>query len=79
MEVLERGEEFSRCRHLESGRELDILNEYLRFDGGVHCEDSTDYRLPVSPGDRLGVVRATGRGILCKKNGVTGWYFGAYQ
>ena len=80
LEVLERGEEFSRCRHVESGRELDVLNEYLRFDGeGVTCEDSTDYRLPVAPGDRLGVVRTTGRGLLCKKNGVTGWYYGAYQ
>ena len=25
LELLEPGEEFSRCRHLESGRELDIL------------------------------------------------------
>lgn len=80
LEVLERGEELTRCRHLESGRELDVLNEYLRFgDKGVTCEDSTDYRLPVAPGDRLGVVRRTKRGLLCKKHGVTGWYFGAYE
>lgn len=80
LEVLERGEEFSRCRHVETGRELDVLNGYLRFDEkGVHCEDSTDYRLPVSPGDRLKVVRETGRGLLAKKGGVTGWYGGRYQ
>lgn len=77
LEVLEKGPELSRCRHLETGRELDILTEYLRYDGdGVHCEDSTDYLLPVSPGDRLSVVRRTGRGALCKKDGVTGWYLG---
>ena len=78
--VLERGEEFSRCRHDKSGRELEILNEYLYQRGNVtHCEDSTDYRLAVEPGDVLAVVRRTGRGILAKKDGVTGWYAGRVQ
>ena len=78
--VLERGEEFCRCRHLESGRELDILTSYLRTrpDGTLWCEDSTDYRLPVSPGDILSVVHHTSRGLLAKKDGVTGWYLGRY-
>ncbi len=30
LEVLSLGEEFSRCRHLETGRELDIITDYLR-------------------------------------------------
>lgn len=77
LEVLEEGPELSRCRHLETGRELDVLTEFLRRDGeGVWCEDSTDYRLPVRAGDALTVVRRTSRGALCKKDGVTGWYFG---
>ncbi len=77
LEVLERGEEFSRCRHLETGRELDVLTDYLRYDEkGVHCEDSTDYRLPVRAGERLSVVRRTSRGALAKKDGATGWYLG---
>jgi len=77
LEVLERGSEFSRCRHLESGRVLDVLTEYLREnERGVFCEDSTDYRLPVRPGDRLSIVRYTSRGVLAKKDGVTGWYGG---
>lgn len=75
--VLSRGEEFSRCRHDASGREIDILNEYLMETGNVtRCEDSTDYRLPVAPGDALSVVRRTSRGLLAKKDGVTGWYLG---
>jgi len=75
--VLERGRELSRCRHLETGRGLDVLTEYLYVDrGGTRCEDSTDYRLPVEPGDRLSLVARTSRGCLMKKNGVTGWYFG---
>ena len=77
LELLEPGEEFSRCRHLESGRELDILTSYLRRTGErLWCEDSTDYRLPVEPGDRLSLAVRTSRGCLMKKNGVTGWYFG---
>ena len=77
LEVLEKGEEFSRCRHLESGRVLDVLTEYLRYDDrGVHCEDSTDYLLPVTAGERLSVVRRTSRGALAKKDGATGWYLG---
>ena len=76
LELLESGEEFSLCRHLESGRELYILTSYLRRDGErLGCEDSTDYRLPVLPGDRLSLVARTSRGCL-KKNGVTGWYSG---
>ena len=77
LKLLEEGEELSLCRHLETGRELYILNEYLRRDGtGLWCEDSTDYRLSVSPGDLLTVVRKTKGGFLCKKEGVTGWYYG---
>lgn len=77
VEVLRREEEFSWCCHPASGRELYILNDYLREDPrGTWCEDSTDYRLPVSPGDRLRVVKQVKGGALVKKDGVTGWYFG---
>lgn len=77
LELLEEGEETSLCRHLESGRVLPILNRYLRRDQrGLWCEDSTDYRLPVSPGDHLSLVQTTKHGFLCKKEGVTGWYYG---
>ena len=78
LELLEEGEELSLCRHLETGRTLYVLNEFLRRDSsrGLWCEDSTDYRLPVSPGDILTVVRRTKGGALCKKDGATGWYFG---
>lgn len=80
LEILEEGSEFCRCRHLESGRILDVLTEYLyRRSDGVFCEDSTDYRLGVEPGDTLSVVRRTSRGLLAKKNGVTGWYAGRAQ
>lgn len=77
VEILERGAELCRCRHWESGRELDILTEYLQErDGEIFCEDSTDYLLPVTAGERLTVVRTVSDRALCKKDGVTGWYFG---
>ena len=81
VEVLERGEEFSRCRHVRTGYELDILTKYLRAgpDGTVRCNDCTDYVLPLSPGDGVGVVETTSRGFLCKHNGVSGWYFGELE
>ena len=81
LEVLEKGPEFSACRHLESGRVVQILTEFLRRrpDGSIWCEDSTDYLLPVEPGDALSLVRETSYGLLAKKNGVTGWYRGAYN
>ena len=67
------------CRHISTGRELWILKEYIyprRADGYLHCEDSTDYRLPVSKGDRLKLVRRSSIGFLVKKEGITGWYMG---
>ena len=77
LELLEEGEELSLCRHRETGRELRILNDHLRQGPkGLECEDSTDYRLPVSPGDLLTVVKRTKAGFLCKKEGTTGWYYG---
>lgn len=81
VEVLERGAELSLCRHLESGRVLRVLTEFLRAraDGTVWCEDSTDYLLPVAPGDTISLVRETSYGALAKKDGVTGWYLGRYE
>jgi len=77
VDLLERGEELSLCRHVETGRELYVLNRYL-YDSpdGLRCEDSTDYELPVEPGDVLSVVEYTRTGLLAKKDGVTGWYRG---
>lgn len=81
VELLERGEEVSLCRHLSTGRELYILTDYLRHrpDGSLYCEDSTDYRLPTDPGDRLAIVRRTKYGTLAKRHGITGWYFGRLE
>ena len=78
VQVLRRGEEFSRCRHVRTGYELDILTKYLFTDGEfTDCNDCTDYVLPLKAGDRVGVVETCSRGYFVKHNGVSGWYFGA--
>ena len=78
--VLQRGEEFSRCRHVRTGYEMDILTKYLFTEEDVTgCNDSTDYVLPVRAGDTLRVVEESSRGVLAKCNGVTGWYRGGIR
>lgn len=79
VEVLRKEEDVCWCRHISTGREMWILSEYIyprRADGNLHCEDSTDYRIPVTKGDRLKLVRRSSIGCLVKKEGVTGWYLG---
>ena len=77
VQVLRRGEEFSRVRHVRTGYELDILTKYLYGPGEiVRCNDCTDYVLPLEPGDRVHVVEETSRGYLVKHKGVSGWYYG---
>ncbi len=75
--VLERGEEFSRCLHIRSGYELDILTEYLYgVTQEVWCNDCTDYALPLQAGDEVSVTKKTSRGYLVKHKGTSGWYYG---
>jgi protein phosphatase len=80
IDVLVKQKEFSYCQHNTSKHRMWILNKYIyREKDGYHCEDSTDYHLPVRPGDRVSVVEETGRGYLIKKDGITGWYYGELE
>lgn len=79
--VLERGTEFSRCRHLRTGYVMDILTKYLYTggDGLTHTNDCSDYVLAVKPGDELGIIEETSRGCYVKNNGISGWYNGDFE
>lgn len=82
VEVLRTEGDCAWCRHISTGREMWVPQEYLyprRADGHIHVEDTTDYHLPVEPGDRLALVRKCSRGYLAKKHGETGWYFGRIE
>lgn len=77
VKVLCRGDEFSHCRHIRSGYEMDILTKYLYGDGEeTECNDCTDFVLELNEGDRVSVVEKTSRGSFVKFNGCSGWYYG---
>ena len=77
VQVLSRGEEFSLCRHVRTGYEMEILTKYLYSDGEFcKCNDSTDLVLPLHAGDEVSVVEETSRGYFVKHNGTSGWYYG---
>ena len=78
--VLRRGEEFSLCRHLRTGYEMEILTKYLFSDEEITgCNDCTDYVLPLKAGDEVHVVERSSRGFFVKHAGVSGWYFGELE
>lgn len=68
--------------HIKSGRVFWIPTDYIwdqsKLSVGEIAEASscTDHRLEVNAGDELSVIRKTNRGILAKKNGIVGWYYG---
>ncbi len=78
--VLRRGEEFSRCRHVRTGYEMDILTKYLFTDGEyTNCNDCTDYVLPLKRGDVVKVIETCSRGYFVKHKGWSGWYYGELE
>ena len=80
VQVLARGAEFSRIRHVRTGYEMDVLTKYLCGDGDrCTVNDCTDYVLPLLPGDTVSVVETTSRGYFVKLGGVSGWYFGELE
>lgn len=78
--VLDRGKEFSRCRHVRTGYEMDILTRYLFTQEEITgCNDCTDYVLPLRAGDTVRVVEETSRGYFVKHRGTSGWYYGELE
>lgn len=77
VQMLQRGEEFSTVLHQKTGRSFQVPNAMLYDqEGTLCCRDTTDGCLAVEPGDVLGVILKTSRGILAKKDSRVGWYFG---
>ena len=77
VQVLHRGEEFSLCRHVRTGYEMEILTKYLYSDEEFcKCNDCTDLVLELNEGDEVSVVETSSRGYLVKHKGTSGWYWG---
>lgn len=80
VEILEQNAGLCRVKRVSDGRELCVPESYLfSYQGNTHCQDYTDFRLPVKAGDKLGFIRREGTGLLAKKNGTIGWYFGKVE
>lgn len=80
VEILEKGTEFSHCRHIRTGYVMDILTKYLRTDDdGVKCNDCTDYAPELHPGDEVSIIEETSRGYFVKHKGTSGWYYGELE
>lgn len=80
VEVLATEEDFCQIRHCSSGHVLWVPEDILYMRNGVLvCDDFSDYRLPVKPGDVLAIFRKTSRGYLVKKDGVSSWYEGRLE
>lgn len=74
VEVLEEGTEFSLCSHSSSKHQLWIKNTMLySAPDGVHCQDCTDYVLPLFKGDIVSIIEAAEERTLVKKDGIVGW------
>ena len=78
VDVLAEDGEFCRVRHVRTGYEMDVPADHILTREGSRAtvNDVTDYRLPLAAGDEISVVRRTSRGIMCKKDGLSGWYDG---
>lgn len=77
IKMLERGDEVSLVEHVSSGRKVHVPNVYLKSD--TECHNYTSYVLPVEAGETLALIRTVGERCMVKKNGVVGWYGGAYE
>ena len=76
--VLESKGEISRVCYKE--HELNVPTSFLwEEDSQYYCDDITDYCLPVQAGERLKMVFTHALGCFVKKDGVVGWYKGAYK
>lgn len=80
VEIIQNQGEFTYCKHLETGRKLQILTAFLKESGNtILCEDATDYKLPIEVGDVFSLSHPVEGGALVKKDGITGWYWGKYE
>ena len=65
---------------LYHGRPMVVPTQFIFDHNGVlSCSDTTNYVLPVDPGDQMHLILRLNYGCCVKKNGVSGWYFGRYQ
>ncbi len=71
---------YAPIEHLRTGRRLEIPDDdFYTEDDHLYCRETTDYLLPVAPGDTLSLVKAMPDAVIAKKNGIVGWYRGRWK
>lgn len=75
--------DFAIVEQVATGKTITVLAdalwkkpETLASGDITKIRQSTDYRLAVTAGDVITVVKETSRGALAKKDGYIGWYYG---
>lgn len=78
VEILENLGDMVRVRHVSTGREFVMPESYLYYRPGKlpQCNDYSDCWIQVEKGEELSVVERTSVGLIVKKQGRVGWYFG---
>ncbi|MBQ8815040.1 MAG: metallophosphoesterase [Lachnospiraceae bacterium] len=81
VELLEERGDMSLFRQESTGKTFLAPAGHVWTDseGGLHSDDYCDTRLEVEPGEELSVIWKTSTGCFAKKDGVLGWYRGAYE
>lgn len=82
IDVLQKGEEITEILHKQSKRTLLVPSGnifYSKTFGKVHCDDYSDYRFSVSPGEKLSFIKNTPFGKEVKRNGVISLYSGELE
>lgn len=76
VELLERGENFSKCRVKKNGVVLSIPNDFLYEDkDGLHTDSLTNARLEVKEGETVSLVKEGDGWLMIMKNGEAGMLF----
>lgn len=80
VELLRQEGDCAYVRQKSSGCQMWVPAEYLYTErGSLRVEDSTDAVLELARGEIVSLVCRTDRGMLVKKGGASGWYYGALE
>ena len=74
--VLEKGEKYTLIEHDRTKKRLKVPTDYIYDD--VYCSDYSDRLLAVDQGNEMTLVYRASDGIIAKKNGEIGWYYGDF-
>ena len=74
IEIIDKKEDYSVCKHLSSGKILNVFNSDIYFKNNhYHCHFGTDYQLKVNKNDKVSLLNKSKEFSLVKKDGIVGY------